>query len=364
MNRKSLSLFFALFAALCLLFCACSAAEAPTTQPPTQAPTTAPTQAPTDPPTEPPTEPAPTSPLTGETLEKPLTDRLFAVSVNNIKAAMPQHGISHADVYCEMLAEGNITRCLGIFSDIASVEKLGSIRSGRIYTLSLAQMFDAILVRAGGSAEADRAIAQTHWDDLNGITGIAGPAFYRDSQRRSSGYALEHTLFTGGPALIEKAKELGYPLTKEEPYDFGLRFASDAAPGGETASRITLAFGSGKNAKTTTMNFDAEAGKYLASQYGENWIDGNTGETLAFENILVLETVTYIQSDGLHRTMELVSSGKGHFACDGRIVPIFWSREAESAPYVFTLENGAPVTLGIGKTYLGIVPTESEIRWE
>jgi hypothetical protein len=302
--------------------------------------------------------------LTGETLEKPQTDRLFAVSVNNIKASMPQHGISHADVYCEMLAEGNITRCLGIFSDIASVEKLGSIRSGRIYTLSLAQMFDAILVRAGGSAEADRAIAQTGWDDLNGISGIAGPAFYRDSERRRSGYALEHTLFTGGPELIEKAKELEYSLTKESPYDFGWNFASDAAPDGEAASHITLAFGSGNNAKTTTMNFDAEAGKYLASQYGENWIDGNTGQTLAFENVLVLETVTYIQSDGLHRTIELVGSGKGHFACDGRIVPILWSREAENAPYVFTLENGTPVTLGIGKTYLGIVPTASEIHWE
>lgn len=366
MNRKSLTV-WSLALLLCLLFAGCAAAPEPTeisTQPPTSTPTEAPTEAPTLPPTEPPTEPPPTSPLTGEILEKPLTNRLFAVSVNNIKAAMPQHGISQADVYCEMLAEGNITRCLGIFSDIASVEKLGSIRSARYYTFSLAQMFDAILTRAGGSEEADRAIARKGWDDLNGITGTSGAAFYRDSQRRSNGYALEHTLFTGGPALIEMAQALEYPLTKDEPYDFGLNFASDAAPSGDAAAHVTLAFGSGQNAKTTTMNYDLEAGKYLAFQYGESWIDGNTGETLAFENVLILKAVTYTQSNGIHRTIELVGSGEGYFACDGKLVPILWSREAESAPFVFTLQNGAAFSLGIGKTYLGIVPTNAEISWE
>lgn len=363
MNRKPL---LAVILALCLLISGCAAAPEPTetvTTPPTVKPTEAPTEAPTEPATQPPTESAPTSPLTGETLEQPLNDRLFAVSVNNIKAAMPQHGISHADVYCEVLVEGNVTRCLGIFSNMAEVQKLGSIRSARLYTLSLAQAFDAILVRAGGSTEADRAIARKNWDELNGISGTAGAAFYRDSERRSSGYAWEHTLFTDGPALIKTAQELALPLTKDA-YDFGLHFADDATPDGETAAKVTVSFGSGKNAKTTTMTYDADAGHYLASQFGTDWIDGNTGETLTFKNLLILEAVTYTQSDGVHRTIELVGSGEGFFACGGKLIPICWNRESESEFFVFTQNDGTPLTLGIGRVYLGIVPTNSDIAWE
>ena len=364
MNRRTLSLLSAIILALSLAGCvAAPESTTPSTQRPTALPTEAPTAAPTELPTEPPTEPAPTSPLTGETLAQPLTGRLFAVSVNNIKAAMPQHGISQADVYCEMLAEGSVTRCLGIFSDLSAVEKLGSIRSARIYTVSLAQMFDAILVRAGGSTEADRAISSLGWDDVNGISGTAGSAFYRDQDRLSSGYALEHTLFTSGPDLIEMAKTLGRSLTKEEPYDFGWSFAADAAPDGEDAAQVTIAYGSG-SAKTTIMNYDAQAGHYLASQFGESWIDGSTGETLAFENVLVIKAVTYVQSDGVHKTIELVGSGEGFFACGGKLVPILWSRASDSAPFVFTLQNGEPLTLGIGKSFLGIVPTNAAISWK
>jgi hypothetical protein len=61
---------------------------------------------------------------------------------------------------------------------------------------------------------------------------------------------------------------------------------------------------------------------------------------------------------------DLVGSGKGYFACGGKIVPILWSRNTETAPFVYTLEDGTPVELGIGKTYVGIIPKGSPVEYK
>ena len=149
------------------------------TAPATEAPTVPATEAPTEEqaPTVEPTEPAAAAyanPLTGEAMAAPLTQRIFMASINNHKEAMPQHGISQADIYYEMLVEGTVTRCLGVFTDIGSVEKLGAIRSARIYTVSLTQCYDAILCHAGGSAEADTAISKLGIADILVVHGSAG----------------------------------------------------------------------------------------------------------------------------------------------------------------------------------------------
>jgi hypothetical protein len=262
-----------------------------------------------------------------------------------------------------MPVEGEVTRCLAVFTDIGAVEKLGSIRSARIYTASLVQALDAILVRAGGSAEADEALTNMGWSQIDGIKGYAANTFYRDQERKKAGYALEHTLFTSGAALIENAESRKLPLVREQGIDYGLIFKEDATPAGEDAGSITIHFASYKNAKTSTFRYDSESGKYLASQFGENWIDRNTDETLAFENVLVMKADTWVQKDGEHKSIQLVGSGKGYFACGGKIVPILWSRSAENKPFVYTLEDGTPLELGIGKTYIGITPILAPTEW-
>jgi hypothetical protein len=37
------------------------------------------------------------------------------------------------------------------------------------------------------------------------------------------------------------------------------------------------------------------------------------------------------------------------------MVPIQWSRENATDPFLFTLEDGTPLTLGVGKTYIAVV---------
>lgn len=357
MIKKILTL---LLSALMLLNLAACAAQAKPTEAPTAAPTQAPTEAPTEEPTEAPTEPPVLrNPFSGEVVEGISELRPYAVSVNNVKAAMPQFGMSQAEIVYEMLVEGGLTRCLAIFSDVSDVEKIGSIRSARIYTTSLIQSCDAILVRCGGSTQADKIISSMGWDEIDGYK-LSFP-FYRDQERRNAGYALEHTMFTSGPDLIANATDRGLRLTHEGGVDYGLNFAEDAIPDGETAQAISFSF---SNVKSSAMNYDAESGKYLASQYKTDWIDAATGEALAFENVLILRAETWVQENGIHMDMTLVGEGTGYYANGGYLIPIRWSRSADDQPFIYTQENGMPLCIGVGASYIGIVPTYANVTWE
>lgn len=327
--------------------------DIPGTQPPVTDPpeTTAPTPAPY------------VHPLNGEGIYEPFMGRPVAVMLNNVKAAMPQHGVSQADILFEMATEGNTTRCMGIYSDVSNVAKLGSIRSVRLYFAQVMQGFNAVLVHAGGSAEADAYIKSKKLQTLNGNV---SNAFYRDQDRLDKDYAIEHTLFISGKSLLEAVGKKGYNMTAKEEVSYGFQFAEDVALGGGDARKVTLYFGrNGKaSGKSTVLTFDEKSGTYLAQQYGDAYIDANSGETVAFKNVIVLRAKTSLQSDGKHLTINTVGSGEGYFACGGEYVEIKWSRKSVKDPFTFTLADGSPITLGVGKTYVGVVATNSLVKWE
>lgn len=383
---------FSLILALCLLFlCGCTgrqssettaatteASTVPTTEAaaiPTTTPTTAPvTEVPTAEPTTQPTETEPVflyhNPLTGEGMDALPTNRLYALSLNNVKAAMPQYGIGQADVLCEISTEGGTTRCLGIYYDFDNVQTFGSIRSARPYIINIAQAFDAILVHAGGSAEARDLLASTGWETLDGVRGSgAGNYFYRDQSRLNSGYAYEHTLFITPTDIINYTAKLGHSATRSNGVDLGWHFSDEGLTDGSAANTITAWFSisgsSASNVKATAMVYSADYGVYLARQYGSNWIDGSTGKTLSFRNVLVLRTDTTVQSGSEGRlTVDLTGSGTGYYACNGTVVNIKWSRASATDPFTFTLEDGTPVILGVGKTYIAFVPTKAAVKFE
>ena len=80
---------------------------------------------------EPEPEPEPvaypyTSPLTGEGLEEDIgARRPIAIMLNNLEKALPQLGVSQADVIYEIVAEGGITRMMALFQDVEGVGDLG-----------------------------------------------------------------------------------------------------------------------------------------------------------------------------------------------------------------------------------------------
>lgn len=351
---------------LCLLLLGCGKEVPVETLPPTQPTVPVESTVPESTQTEPDeTEPIPvcTNPLTGEEIPMPLSSRPFAVMFNNIKPALPQCGVSEADWLFEVVVEGGITRCMGLFTTLPQEGDLGSIRSARPYYVKLCQAYDAIYVHAGGSDEAYQEIKNANLDHIDGVNGSnAGAWFYRNQERLNAGVSLEHTMFISTEKVLGYAEAQGCTFTREVPISYGLEFAQDATPEGEAAKVVTVSFRSG--GKTTTFTYDDTSGCYSAAQYGSDYIDGNTGKALTFRNLLVLQAPTQTHADGNHQVIDLLGSGEGSFACGGKCVRILWSREKDTEPFTLTLEDGTPLTLGIGKSYVGIVPTGSPLELE
>ena len=92
------------------------------------------------------------NPLTGEGCAQDISQkRPVAVMLNNLKKALPQLGVSQADLIYELPAEGGITRMMAVFQSVEGVGDLGSVRSARDYYVSLARGHDAVFLHAGGS---------------------------------------------------------------------------------------------------------------------------------------------------------------------------------------------------------------------
>lgn len=357
---------------LCLGLNACSKTPEPeeTTAATTTAPTTEPTTAPTEPTTEP-TEPPVLyrNPLNGEPIDAPWTGRATTYVINNLKQCLPQHGVGDADFIYELETEGGITRMLAVFSNDTDVPKIGPVRSARSFFNNITESYGGTIVHCGGSLFGregwydDTGAKIPNWTHIDarfysttklyaGQTG-EGYSFFRDMDRYNSGYNWEHCLFTSGNRMDKLLEDKGITTTIAEGVDYGLQFADKVSLKGDDAKEVVVTF---RANKTTTMTYNAETGLYEAAQYGEDYIDGNSGETLTFRNVFVLYTDHWFKNDPNYtRSMyDLIGSGEGHFACDGKIVPIKWVRENLSDPFSYTLEDGTPITLGVGKSYVGI----------
>ncbi|MCL2563524.1 MAG: DUF3048 domain-containing protein [Oscillospiraceae bacterium] len=292
------------------------------------------------------------NPLTGELTETDISrQRPWAVLLNNIRVALPQNGIGQADIIYEMPVEGGITRILAVFQDIEGVGEIGPVRSARHYFLDLVQAHDAIFVFAGGSNQAYTDIRERGIARIDGVHG-SGVEFFRDPERIRRA-AFEHSLMTTGDLLLENVGRYDYRREHGPGFGTGLRFAEDGTPaGGEAAYEVSVRF---SNVKTGVFTFDEDTGLYRVSQFGQPHIDGNTDEQIEVANVLVLFASFRVMDNEGRLDVDLNLGGEGYFISGGRAVPIRWSKGGYDAPFVYTLMDGSPLELTIGRTYVNIV---------
>lgn len=357
----------ALMLTLTLLLCGCGAksepavTEAPaavpeTTAAPTAEPTTEPTTVPT-------TEPAPVyvNPLNGEILDAPFTGRIFANTVSNLADNIPHVGVVKADMLIECYVNmDSVVRCLALFTDIDSVDAIGSTRSTRPMFNAIAQHYDLILSHAGGSDQAlkdakDRGVENFNID----AWAVASTgASYRDKERKG---AYENTLYGIGSGIKAYAEAQGYPMTLER--DYGFSFTDDGTPAeGVEAKDISITLTYKKAKKETRMVYDESTGKYAFNQYGQVMTDLKTEEVEAFRNVIVM--YADITTTGIYHIADFTAGGTGYFACGGKLIPITWSCAGDKEPFRFFTESGEPLELGRGNTYMAICTPESSVVCE
>ena len=316
---------------------------------------------PIEPIVEPEPEPEPVlNPLTGLPLknEKNVNNRPVAVMLNNIHYAMPQHGVSDADIIFEFNAEGGITRMVGFFQEVDQVGTIGSIRSARACFVETVLGMDAIYAHAGGSDEAVNMIYNWGIDEIDENY----TAYWRD-QERAQTMDYEHTLMTSGERLSSYIAAQGFRTQHEDGYTYPITFVPDGTPtNGTTAEHITVPF---SNYKIGTFDYDAANKLYMIGQYGDAYIDGNTDQQVGVTNLLVLYTDVYNSGDSSgHMVIDLQGSGDGTYFCGGKAVDIEWQKAEMTDPFHFYTTDGAPLALGAGHTYVCVVSNWTDVSVE
>lgn len=306
------------------------------------------------------------NPLTGEGLDVDISGkRPVAVMFNNLKKALPQIGVSQADVIYEIVAEGGITRMMGVFQDLEGVGELGSIRSARDYYVNLALGHDAIYIHAGGSPQAYSAFDNWGVTHIDFVNGPYDKMYWRDPDRRKTA-GLEHSLLTSSEKVLEQMPSR-FRLDHEEGYEVGWTFAKDVPAGGQRADKLTVPF---STYKTGYFTYDAEQNQYQIEQHinGDDvlYVDGGTGAAVAVRNVLVLYTdINQVKGDEAGRMeVRTTGAGDGLLLRDGMLYSITWQRDARTDNFSFLDQNGSGIPLAVGPSYINIVRASADVAWE
>ena len=295
--------------------------------------------------------------LTGEVVDEEIgLQRPFAIMINNIDEAMPQSGISQAEIIYECLVESDITRLMGVFQDIEDLNKVGSIRSARHYYIDFAKDEEAIYTHYGQSSFVTD-IINGGYKTISGLSGYSEIVFYRGSD-----FVAPHNVFSTKDGLLAGLEYTGITREYPEGYESRLKFSNEEVnfKDGKTANTVTMPF----TYADPWFEYDEAAGLYKRFQYGTEHIDAVNGEQLAFENLIIqYTTFEVITTDG-HKDFDLIGSGKGLYITNGKAVEIIWNRATESDRTTYTYTDGTPVSLNTGKSYIAIVPTDTPVVCE
>jgi hypothetical protein len=311
--------------------------------------------------------------------------RPLAVMIENHAEARPLSGLGSADIVYEAVAEGGITRFMGIFycGVAAGNEMLAPVRSARIYYTKLVLEYDALYNHVGGAGNCDdptvdpRAkalcfIRQNKIKDLDQF-GLAGDfkTCHRVTSRLDHEVAYEHTMACYTDELYKVAEEEGWTnidsnLKAKPAWDDNFvswKFKKDE-PSSGTATTISFGFWNNQPNYDVTWNYDASTNAYLRQTAGEKFIDLNTDAQMAAKNVVVqFVKQTGPIDDHKHMYYEVVGTGKAIVFQDGKAITGTWSKTSFTARTKFMDDAGKEIQFNPGPIWIELVPSTNTIQY-
>ncbi|MGN0306980.1 MAG: DUF3048 domain-containing protein [Lachnospiraceae bacterium] len=305
--------------------------------------------------------------LTGLPVSQKLSrTRPLAVMFNNIEAGCPQAGIAEASIVYEAPVEGRITRLMGIFEDYSNLEKIGSIRSSRDYFVYFALEYDAIYAHFGQATPyVGELLNSDRVDNISGaVSGINNPApnaFYRSSDRKAP-----HNVYLSPAGVLKDIEKFQYRTALRDDYQAKFIFADEENPADYTKQpEAVVLYPGGKStnaangfAKTQSrFEYNPEDGLYYRFQYGSEHIDELTGEQLAYTNVIFQYCHGEVRDENDYLAFGCHGDDgyKVQVFTGGKMVTGTWSRSADEVPASYVDEEGNPIVLNPGKTWVCIV---------
>lgn len=299
------------------------------------------------------------SDLTGEFIDAEIENqRPIAVMIDNESIALPHYGLTQADIVYEMVnstENDRVTRFMALVKDWDALEQFGNVRSARATNCMLTMEWNAILCHDGGPFYINDYVALPSCDHLSG-----------GFSRIPNGKAYEFTEYIVAGEVAKRLDANNIEVEYNNHYEgTHFTFANNVdLANGDDATYIAPPFPH----NSSELEYDAETGLYYYSEYGEPHLDpANDDAQLCFKNVILQEAdmythkvdgVNYDQNGYMYYQLEN-SSGKGYYAVNGKVIPITWKKGSLTSPTQYFDENGNELVLNVGKTYIGIVPSDS-----
>ncbi len=292
------------------------------------------------------------NPLTGKWIKKSeARKRPVAIMINNIREAIPQSGISKADIIYEILAEGGITRLMALYSQYDGMDKIGPVRSARHYYCDIANEYDAIYVHYGQTKYAVSKMNELHQDHISGLDYVDGTIFFRDYNRVAPHNAY---ISSDGLELGIKTESISKKHTKDVPSHFVWNETSSKPENSKPCRQVTLGF---STYTSPSFVYSKNEKKYMRYQYNMPQIDDRNNKQLAFTNVLIQKVKEWDIDRNGYQTMKLTGKGKGYYLTRGRRIPVTWKRDSQGITKYYT-KDGEEIRMNKGKTYIAVFPQD------
>jgi hypothetical protein len=311
--------------------------------------------------------------------------RPLLVMIENHEDSRPQSGLSLADVVYEAVAEGGITRFLGVYyCRITSSDKkynLGPVRSARTYFLDLASEYGdyPLYAHVGGAGNCNdpnvdpraKALCQIekygwkdkeHWSDLDQFA-LPYKVCRREPERTGQTKATEHTMYCDSSALWKKAEERGLSGSYSEFQPW--LFKEDLSPEERgKIGKISLYFWKGYKGYGVSWQYDKDKNIYYRFNGGKEHRDFLNQEQLYAKTVVVQFAKEIGPVDEKkHLLYKLIGKGNALVFQDGRVIKGRWSKPSRTERTVFLDQKGKQIEFNRGPIWIEVLPEGNTVDY-
>jgi hypothetical protein len=268
----------------------------------------------------------------------------LAAKIDNHEDARPQIALNRSDIVFEELVEGGLTRYLVVWhSDIP--DAVGPVRSIRPMDPDIASPFGGIIAYSGG---------QPYFVDLMKATSLVNLVFDEDDSglfERADDRPGPHDVILAATEAVRRNDGLPPPAVQ-----FAYGTADPLVATGLEAlptTRIELAFSEGRS---PSWFWDPTVYAWLRSQEGEPDLEAS-GDRVRATNVVTLRVAIAWPYEEVPLTV-MVATGEAWVSVAGKTAHGTWSKDAAGSPIVLTADDGSPLRLAPGNTWVELVPNE------
>ncbi len=313
--------------------------------------------------------------------------RPLAIMIENSVDARPQSGLGAADIVFEAMAEGGVTRFMGLFyCDVQKFDTIiAPVRSARTYFVEYASGFNyPLYVHVGGAnipgpANALGQIADYGWsleNDLNQFS-IGFPTFVRNNDRLDRDVATEHTMQATTEDLWKVASKREWTnIAPERKYgrttvggdDWKETYKGwsyqDSVGAIGTTTNIKYEFWNGFSDFGVEWQYDKETNSYNRVMAGQPHIDLNTDKQIKASNVIVLLTAEKGPIDELkHMLYTTIGKGNAEIFKNGEAIKATWSKKTRESELEFFDRKGDKIEFVRGLTWISVVDVSTEVTY-